>query len=245
MKPALAAEGLKLRTTTTVWSLLGTMTALVTAAVALHGASLPAADLAGPANQGRILAFGVSLGTVFAALLSALTITAEHRHGTIRPTLLGVPNRARVLLAKAAVGSAAALGFGLAAAAIADAVLLVTLNARGIPVQLDSGSTPRLLLGAAAAAAVYAALGVGVGALVRNQVPTLIGIFAWLFIVENLLIDALPDLSRYLPASLAQELAASIAQARQPISTSLALLAAYAAVLLLLGGLRMTRTDVA
>ena len=245
MRPALAAEALKLRTTTTVWSLLGTMTALVTLAVALHGASLPATDLAGPANQARILSFGVSLGTVFAALLGALTITAEHRHGTIRPTLLGVPDRTRVLLAKAAIGSAAALGFGLAAAATADAVLRVTLNTRGIPVQLDAGSTPRLLLGAAVAAAFYGALGLGVGALVRNQVPALIGIFTWLFIVENLLIDSLPDLSRYLPGSLAQGLAASTGVALQPVTASVALLAAYAAVLLLLGGLRMTRTDAA
>lgn len=103
----------------------------------------------------------------------------------------------------------------------------------------------RLLLGGAAATGFYAALGLGAGALVRNQVPTLTGIFVWLFIVENLLIDSFPDLSRYLPGSLAQQLAGSTSEGLEPTAAGVALLAAYAAVMLLLGGLRMTRTDVA
>jgi ABC-2 type transport system permease protein len=63
-----------------------------------------------------------------------------------------------------------------------------------------------LVSGGAAAAALWAAIGVGVGALVRNQVPTLIGICAWLLFVEGLLagdLVGLGEVGRFLPGAAA------------------------------------------
>lgn len=240
-----AAELLKMRTVRTVWALAGAMTGLAVLAVSLHGISLPAADLDTGPEQLRVVAFGVSLGCVFAALLGALSITAEHRHGTIRPTLLGIPNRTQLLLSKAVVAAVASLGLGAVAAAVALAALHATLGSRDIAIQLSQGDNVQLMAGAAASAAMWAVIGLGVGTLVRNQVPAITGIFMWVFIVENLLIDSAPDVSRYLPGSLAQGLAGSPEGTLDTPAIAVAILALYAATAVLLATVRLNRTDVA
>lgn len=52
--------------------------------------------------------------------------------------------------------------------------------------------------------ALCAAIGVGVGAVIRNQVPVLVGICAWLLFVENLLvgdIGGVGNIGRLLPGA--------------------------------------------
>lgn len=95
------------------------MIGLVLLAVLLHGFGLPARDLAETPNQMRVLVVGESVGAVFAALLGAMSMTAEIRHGTIRPTFLGTPKRDHVLIAKTVLNALIGLAFGLAATATA------------------------------------------------------------------------------------------------------------------------------
>ena len=66
------------------------------------------------------------------------------------------------------------------------------IRARGYDVLIDSGDVRRLLLGTIVMSALWAALGVGIGALVRNQVLAIVGLFAWVFVVEILLFQYLP-----------------------------------------------------
>jgi ABC-2 type transport system permease protein len=49
--------------------------------------------------------------------------------------------------------------------------------------------------------ALWAALGVGLGAVVRNQVLAIVGLFAWVFVVEILLFQYLPGVGRYAPGA--------------------------------------------
>ena len=241
---SLAAELVKLRTVRTIWALAGAMVGLTVLAVSLHGLTLPAADLDARTEQLRVVAFGVSLGTVFAALLGALSITAEHRHGTIRPSLLGVPDRRRLLASKGVVAALASLGLGALASGLSVAVLHATLASRDLAVRLTGGDLARLVVGAAVAAALWALIGLGAGSLIRHQVPAITGIFIWVFVVENVLVDSAPDLSRYLPGALAQGLAGSpVAAFADPVAI-VALLSAYAAVTVLLGTIRLDRSDV-
>ncbi len=134
-----------------------------------------------------VLGRGEFLGVLFAALLGAMSITTEIRHGTIRPTFLVSPRRGRVIAAKVSVSVLIGAGFGLVAGAVATAAGMAALQARGIDMHLDRGDYVLLVVGSAAAAALWGAIGVGVGALVRNQVPTLVGLCAWLLFVEGLL----------------------------------------------------------
>jgi ABC-type transport system involved in multi-copper enzyme maturation permease subunit len=243
----LRSEWLKQRSTRTTLGLFAAMLGLVLSAVLLHSL-LPAEQLADRHTQLMVLGRGEFLGALFAALLGAMSITAEIRHGTIRPTFLFSPRRGRVVAAKVSVSVVIGAGFGLAAGAAAVAAGTPALRARGIELQLDGRDYLLLVAGSAAAAALWAAIGAGVGALVRHQVPTLVGICAWLLFVEGLLagdLVGLGDVGRFLPGSAAAAISGQDPGALLAPATGLALLAAYGAVAALAGALATSRRDVA
>ncbi len=246
MRALLRAELLKQRSTRTVLALFVAMLGIVLLAVLLHSL-LPAEDLARRHNQLTVFGRGEFLGALFAALLGAMSITAEIRHGTIRSTFLVTPRRGRVVAAKVGVSILIGAGFGLAASALAAAVGTAALRARGIDVQLDGGDYALLIAGGAAAAALWAAIGVGVGALLRNQVPTLIGICAWLLFVEGLLagdLVGLGNVSRFLPGAAAAAISGQDPSTLLAPALGLVLLALYAAAAALAGSLAISRRDV-
>jgi len=248
VRALLRAELLKQRSTRTGLGLFAAMLGLVLLAVLLHGFGLGAEDLGAPHVQLMVFGRGEFLGVLFAALLGAMTMTAEIRHGTIRPTFLVSPRRGRVVAAKALVSIVIGTGFGLVAGAVATAAGTAALRARGIDVQLDRGDYVLLVVGSAAAAALWAAIGVGVGALVRNQVPTLIGICAWLLFVEGLLAGdvagGLGDVGRFLPGAAASAISGQDPGTLLAPAVGLVLLASYAAAAALAGVLTTSRRDV-
>jgi ABC-type transport system involved in multi-copper enzyme maturation permease subunit len=248
MRALLRSELLKQRTTRTTLGLFAALMALVLLAVLLHAFGLRAESLRDPHVQLMVLGRGEFLGVLFAALLGAISVTAEIRHGTIRPTFLFSPERVRVIWAKIAVGAAVGAGFGLAAGAIAVAAGTAALRARGIDVLLDGGDDALLVVGAAAGAALWAGIGVGIGAVVRNQVPTLIGICAWLLFVEGLLagdVGGLGDVGRLLPGSAAAAISGQDPGTLLAPAVGLAVLAAYAVGVAVAGSLATARRDVA
>ena len=243
----LGAELLKQRSIRTGLGLLATMLGLVLLAVFLHGFGLSAEDLRGTQVQLMVFGRGEFLGALFAALLGAMSMTAEIRHGTIRSTFLVTPQRGRVVAAKVATSMLIGTGFGFVAGAAAVGAGATALQARGIDVQLDGGDYVLLVLGSAVAAALLAAVGVGVGALVRNQVPTLISICAWLLFVEGLLVGdvgGLGDVGRFLPGAAASAISGQDPGTLLAPATGLLLLACYAAATALAGALVTSRRDV-
>jgi len=241
----LRSELLKQRSTSTALGLLVALLGLVALAVLLHGVGLSSADLAERDNQLMVFGRGEFLGALFAALLGAMSITSEIRHGTIRPTLLVSPRRRRVVAAKAGVGVLLGAGFGLAASALAAGVGAVTLRGRGIDVQLDGGDYALLVAGGTAAAALWAAIGVGIGAIVREQVPTLVGIAAWLLFVEGLFGGNLADVSRFAPGTLGMAVSGQEPDTLLAPGISFVLLALYAAAAGFAGALATDRRDIA
>jgi hypothetical protein len=118
---------------------------------------------------------------------------------------------------------------------------------RGIDVRLDGGDYALLIAGGTAAATLWAAIGVGVGAVVRNQVPALIGICAWLLFVEGLLagdVGWLDDVRRMLPGAAAEAISGQEPDKLLAPVAALVLLAAYAVAAALAGVFATTRRDV-
>lgn len=246
MRAQLRAELFKLRSTRTSLGLFAAMTGLVLLAVVLHSL-LPAEALANRDNQLMILGRGEFLGALFAALLGALSVTAEIRHGTIRPTFLVTPRRGRVVWAKVSASVLAGAGFGLVAGAAAGAAGVAALSARGIDLRLDGGDYLLLVAGSAAAAALWAAIGVGVGALLRHQVPTVVGICAWLLFIEGLLVGdlvGLGDVFKFLPGSAAAAISGQEPGTLLAPMVGLALLAAYAAAAAAAGAFATAHRDI-
>jgi ABC-2 type transport system permease protein len=247
VKRQLRAELFKLRSTRTVLSLFAAMLGLVLLVVLLHGLGLPADRLGDRSNQLMILGRGEFLAVLFAALLGALSITAEIRHGTIRPTFLITPQRGQVVAAKIYASTLIGAGFGIAACALAAGVGAAALGARGIELQLDGGDYALLIAGGTAAAALWAGIGVGLGAVVRNQVPTLIGICAWLLFVEGLLVGdvaGVRKVGRFAPGAAGQALSGQYPGLLLGAITAGLLLAGYAVAAGIIGASVTDRRDV-
>jgi ABC-2 type transport system permease protein len=244
VRAQLRSELLKQRSTRTNLGLLAGMLGLVLLAVFLHVYSISVEELGETSNQLMILGRGEFLGALFAGLLGAMSITAEIRYGTIRPTFLVSPRRGRVVAAKLGASTLLGAGFGLAASAVAAAAGAALLRARGVDLQLDGGDYALLIAGGTAASALWAAVGFGVGALVRNQVPTLIGISAWLLFVEGLFGEQLMDIGRYAPGLLGMAVSGQEPDTLLAPAVAVLLLAVWAGVAATAGWVATERKDV-
>ena len=243
MTAQLRAELLKHRSTYTNLGLFLAMLGLVLLAVLLHALALPADRLEGASEQVQVFRFGSLLAALFAGLVGALSITSEIRHGTIRPTFLITPRRGRVVAAKIVASGLVGIVFGLVAVGVAIGLGSAALAARGIPITLD-GSDYTLMPAGGIAAALWAPLGLGLGALLRNQVATLLAIFLWLFFIENLLIDFVPGAGKFAPGAAAAAITGLDPDRLLAPAYGALLLAVYAVAAAAAGSIATLRRDV-
>jgi ABC-2 type transport system permease protein len=191
-------EWLKLRTIRSPWLLLG-----VTQLLIVVGASGP---LVRDHTLGATVTAGaaahVGLLSLAPLLLGIMAVAGEHRYNTIAATYLSVPRRGRVVAAKLAVYSAAGLVFGILGSATVLTTVAIWLAAKGGGIDLTGTELWRTLGGGVAWNVLFAAIGVAIGALVRNLVAAIAATLAWLALVEALVADVLGSgLSRWLPFS--------------------------------------------
>jgi ABC-2 type transport system permease protein len=186
MTRLVGAEVFKLRTTRTFYGLVLGALGLVLLIVIVASAT------AGKADITLRDVIGISgFAQVFALLLGIISVTSEFRHGTITPSLLVVPDRVKLTLAKLGASVLVGLALGLLATGLSALIGSLILSARDIANPPGSDVT-KMVVGGIVAAGLYAALGVGVGALVRNQVGAIVGSLVYLFVLENLLTIAKP-----------------------------------------------------
>jgi ABC-2 type transport system permease protein len=144
--------------------------------------------------------------TIFALLLGILVVTWEYRHGTITQTFLAAPRRERVVAAK--LGTAVVAGAVLAVFALALGIGIAELWL-GEQFQLEGEhwrQAGRIVLGAA----LWAGLGLGLGATLQTQVGALILALVWFLVVEFILVglgSRLRDVDRYLPGEVLRQFA--------------------------------------
>jgi ABC-2 type transport system permease protein len=237
------AELLKIRSTrTTVGIVLG-MLALVVLFSLLTGLLTKEPDLVSVEDQRELLSVG-SLAGVFSALAGIMLVTSEYRYSTIRPTFLFTPTRPRVLGAKLAAGVLAGIVFGVAGAALGFAIGYACLAGRGIDYSLSGGQTALLLLGTVAGTGLWGAIGVALGALIRNQVGAIIGLLAWGFVVENLLFGLVPSVGRFGPVHAGDALIGLNTEHLLHATAGGLILVAWAAVVSLVGIPAAVRRDV-
>jgi ABC-2 type transport system permease protein len=240
------AELLKLRTTRTARTLLALAaagTAALVALVLLLAGRPGQPELGADALRQLVLVPAQPL-TLAALVLGILGMAGEFRHGTATSTFLVTPVRGRVVAAKLAA-AAAGLAMALVASATVFAVGLPWLRAKGIEVTVADAGLLARVAGLAAAVALFAVLGVGLAALLRNQVAAVIvGLLWWSQGVERILVAVLhqPGLERWLPRGAASALTAP-GDATLPMWAGGLVFAAYGLVLALAGGRLVARRD--
>ncbi len=237
------AELLKVRSTRTTLGLMLGMIALILLFTLLTGLLTKAGALSSKEDQRQLLGLS-SLAGVFSALAGVLLVTSEYRFGTIRPTFLFTPRRRRVLGAKLAAGLLAGIAFGVVGEGVGFAIGYAILAGRGISFSLGGGDVTLLVLGTLAATALWGAIGVGFGAIVRNQVGAVIGLLAWGFIIDNLLFGLVPSVGRLTPTRAQDALIGLTTKNLLSPAAGAIVLIAWAAALTLIGLPLITRRDV-
>jgi ABC-2 type transport system permease protein len=176
-----SAEVLKLRTTRTA---LGFLLAIVLLTLAVQIANFATSDFETKDSVKDALS-GAGVAAAFLLILGIVGTTGEYRHGTITSSLLGTPERHRLVAAKLLAYLIAGAALGIAAIAVSFAIGIPWLSARDAPVDLlGGGDYLELAARGTLLAALSGALGVGIGAIVRNQVAAVVGTLVYLFILE-------------------------------------------------------------
>jgi ABC-2 type transport system permease protein len=181
-------------------------------------------------------------------VLAAIGITGEFRHQTATATFLTTPLRGRVVAAKLVTYALVGSAFAVACLVVVALIAVPWLAAKDIDVTLIGDGLPGTYAGVVADTALFALVGVGLGAMLRNQVATVVGLLVYRFVAEPIVtsIPALSDWTIYLPGS------ASAALTQVSLSTQDYLeawqgglvLAGYGVVLALLGTAVVVRRDV-
>jgi ABC-type transport system involved in multi-copper enzyme maturation permease subunit len=192
-------ELLKIRTTNTWWlfglGILGftALALLINCIVANETLDAPPPDVTGldpeeaaqsQANfaaqssvirqAANIYTSGQFFGGLFVLLLGMLLITNEFYHQTATATFLTTPHRSAVVTAKLITAMAFAAFFWLIITGIDVAVGAIFLNSQGYSPSLGEWEVQRAILFNLLVFMLWAILGVGFGALIRNQVGAVV-----------------------------------------------------------------------
>ena len=178
--------------------LVATLIAVAGLAAAGHQDNEPL----GPTSLRQLIAAPASVIAAIALLLGVIGMTSEYRHQTITNTFLAHPRRSDVVLSKLVAHAITGAFMGVASLTVTFAIGLPWLTASGIDIHVDR-DTMRITLGVIGSTALYGALGVAVGALIRNQTAACAVVITWLLAIEDVIGNVFHDSAflRWLPVS--------------------------------------------
>lgn len=257
MTVQLRSEWVKLTSTKTWWLLLLGMTVFSAGfsafllLAAFHAPRSPV-DLESPGSAVIVYNMAAAIAYIFPLTFGVLLVTAEYRSRLIVPTLLAEPRRFTVYAGKFLTAAGVALVYGIVSVGTCVAVAATMLEAEGTSPQLSHPDVVSGIVGSVAVLALWGPIGVGLGALLRNQVAAIVGTLIFTQFVESLVRmgagqAGVPELATLLPGGAGSAAsggtvinAASAISAPSPL-VGFGILAAYAAAFVVLGGVRFSR----
>ena len=129
-------------------------------------------------------------------ILGVLSVTTEYRYQTITPTVLATPSRWRLIIAKLLATALIGVAYALACIVLELAIALPWLAARGINAHL--GSQVGAIGGVFVVLALFALVGLGVGALLKNQIVAVSVGVAFILIIDHIIV-AIPTVKNVYP----------------------------------------------
>lgn len=202
MKALVRAEVDKLRSTRTNLGLLVATLAMVTLTVTFEVPEVGNENAPMSLDDPSLLAVAVGVGfggpLVLMVLLGVVAFTQEFRYGTITSTYLVEPRRTRVLIAKWIAMTLVSVVITAATLAVSVPLGIAVISSRDGEVTLGAEFWQMVVAGFAVMA-VFGIIGVAIGALVRNQITAVVAVLVWTLAVERLVIDAFPEVGRWMP----------------------------------------------
>ena len=199
-----------------------------TAGIVPHGSSQWFTNVFSVLDNSRLLAL----------VLGVLIITGEYRHKTVTPTFLAEPRRGRVVAAKLGIafGGGIVLGALTMLAGLVVGLVLVAVKVHSClsPAGVSQGMSQalcsaqhgiyfvanthdlwhdwsRIAAGVILGTALFAIYGLGLGALLKNQVVAIVVGLGFTLVVETIVGAIWPSIGEYLPGQ-----AATASRGRRP-----------------------------
>lgn len=199
------------------------------------------AFIATAADQRSLMAFAFN-AFMGAGLFGAIAVAREYGHGTVVPTYLASPRRHRAVLAQLTAVAVGGCVLSLVGAGLTVGAIAAALPSTEHAFLVSAGDVVRVVAASGFAGAAGAALGAGIGAIVRN-VGGAVTLTVFTFIVAPpLVVQLAGDTASWMPANLANVLSGTVDDVGQP--AAVAALAAWAIVPALIGLACVQRRDV-
>src|SRR6202046_3883244 len=196
----LRAEFMKLRTTSTGWLFLITFVVFTAMALTINGfgnhsllhpeqglvsaaqALAQTAQARSPAGVATMAASmmtsGRLFGVIFALLLGVVIVTSEFANQTAAVTFVTVPRRTTVVMAKVAAAACCGALFWLVGTVIAAVATPLFLYSQHVSTSLAGWAVTRSVLLNLLAFVAWGIFGLGLGAVLRNQMASVIAALA-------------------------------------------------------------------
>jgi ABC-2 type transport system permease protein len=191
------------------------------------------------------------LGQLVIVVPGALVLTAEYSTGMIRTSLIAMPRRIVLYVAKAVAFAAVALVVSLATAFTAFFLGQLLLASTHHSATLAGPGVLRAVIGSALYLTLCGLFAFAAAAIIRNTAATITAMFGLLFVIPAL-VNLLPwsnDLVRWLPSSAARAISATNLSAGPQNAHmfspwgEFAVFAVCTAVLLVVGGILFRKRD--
>ena len=194
---------------------------------------------------------GMLIGVLLTGVAGVLAMTSEYTSGTISATFAAAPRRLRVLTAKAGVIGAAALVTGEAAAFLSFFAGGMTLRHGITAPALSQPGVLRAIVLTGASLSLTAVFGLGLGAIIRHTAAAITVVVGIVFVGGTFIGQSDSAIRPYLPLYIVSHSLGATGPACLPGMATcwlspwsgLGLLAGYAAIAMLLGGLIIARRD--
>ena len=238
------AEFLKLRTTRT--SKVFIAVALLLTALFVTILVLARDDLGVVSEEEKLrLALSRSANlAIFVLVLGVVAAAGEYRHDTASSTFLVTPVRWRGVIAQALAFAGLGGLLALVSTAFTAALVLPVFASDAPGLALSTVEIVLLLLGCVVACAMWAALGVGLGALIGDQAWAVTAALVYLLLVEQVIMALSADVGRFTVQGATTSATGSPPLESLPGWAGVLVLAAWTALFAALGAARTMARDV-
>jgi ABC-2 type transport system permease protein len=239
----------------TRWSLLAAVLAMVALAIIISAVQMGRWGMMSAVDRARYDSIdngvgGYHLAQLAIGVLGVLVVSGEYSTGMVRSSLMAVPRRLPVLWAKLAVFCSTTFVLMLVSSFVAFFAVQAIVTSHHVQHSIGDPHALRAVVGTALFLTVLGALGVGLGALVRNTAGGIAAFVGLMFV--------LPGVTALLPASVGNSIDPYLpVNAGFTVATStfdqgshhlspwggFAVFCLYAVVILAAGAFQLTRRD--